>query len=94
MDARQSRGYRDVVHDAPGTAHSEQHEPHLPPPSFSPPLLGLGVMLLSFGILYSVVLIAIGGLLMVAAIATWLIDDARAYVKAGDPTGDQGHGGR
>jgi hypothetical protein len=76
-----------------GSTHGEEHEPHLPPPSFSPPLLGLGVMVLAFGILYSVVLIALGGLLMVAAIATWLIDDARAYVKAGDPTGDHGRGG-
>ena len=82
------------MHDAvPESTHGEEHEIHLPPPSFSPPLLGLGVMLLAFGILYSVVLIALGGLLMVVGIATWLIDDARAYVKAGDPTGDDGHGG-
>ncbi len=93
MDERQSRGYRDVVHGEGASTHGDEHEIHLPPPSFSPPLLGLGVMLLAFGILYSVVLIALGGLLMVAAIATWLIDDARAYVKAGDPTGDHDHGG-
>jgi hypothetical protein len=90
LDECQSRGYRDAVHGEPASTHGEEHAIHLPPPSFSPPVLGLGVMLLSFGILYSVVLIAIGGLIMIVGIATWLIDDARAYVKAGDPSDEHG----
>ena len=64
-------------------------EPHLPAPSLSPAIIGLGVTILSFGILFGVVLIAVGAVILLIGIITWLIDDARAYVAAGDP----GHGG-
>ena len=53
----------------------------------APPIIGLGVMILTFGILFGVVLVAIGALLMASGIALWLINDAREFVKAGD------HGG-
>ena len=66
-------------------------EPHLPPPSMSPPIIGLGVTFLSFGILFGVVFIAIGVVILLIGLATWLIDDARAYIAAGDR--DAGHGG-
>jgi hypothetical protein len=79
-----------AVHHEPASSHADEHEIHLPPPSFSPPLIGLGVTLLAFGILYSIVLIVLGLLIMLAGLATWLIDDARAYARAGD---SGGHGG-
>lgn len=68
-----------------------EHEPHAPAPSLSPAIIGLGVTILSFGILFGLVLIALGAVILVIGLATWLIDDARAYVAAGDPTGDGGH---
>ena len=67
-----------------------EHEPHAPAPSISPAIIGLGVTILSFGILWGLWLIALGGAILVIGIATWLIDDARAYVAAGDR--DTGHG--
>jgi 1,4-dihydroxy-2-naphthoate octaprenyltransferase len=73
------------------TTAAAEHEPHLPPPSLSPAIIGLGVTVLSFGVLWSVVLLAIGAVILVIGIGTWLIDDARAYVAAGDR--DTGHGG-
>jgi hypothetical protein len=66
-------------------------EPHLPPPSLSPPIIGLGVTIMAFGILFGVVLIAIGVAILVIGIITWLIDDARTYVAAGDSAGHGGH---
>ncbi len=54
-------------------------------------IIGLGVTILAFGILFGLVLIALGGVILVVGLATWLIDDARAYVAAGDPTGHGGH---
>jgi hypothetical protein len=72
-------------------ATSVEHEPHAPAPSPSPAIIGLGVTILSFGILWGLVLIAVGAVILVIGLATWLIDDARAYVAAGDP--DSGHGG-
>jgi len=78
------------------TGHHEstaaaEHEPHAPAPSISPAIIGLGVTILSFGVLFGLVLIAVGAVILVIGIATWLIDDARAYVAAGDPTGHGGH---
>jgi membrane-bound ClpP family serine protease len=76
-------------HPAPTAA--AEHEPHLPAPSLSPAIIGLGVTFMSFGILFGVVLIVVGAVILVIGMATWLIDDARAYVAAGDR--DAGHGG-
>ena len=63
---------------------------HMPPPSLSPVTIGIGVTFISFGILWSVILVAIGVILLLIGLATWLIDDARAYTQAPD---DGGHGG-
>ena len=46
---------------------------------------------MSFGILFGPVLIAIGVAILLIGIVTWLIDDARTYVAAGDPSGHGGH---
>jgi hypothetical protein len=53
-------------------------------PSLSPATIGLGVTFISFGILWSVILIGIGVVLLLVGLATWLIDDARAYTHASD----------
>jgi hypothetical protein len=73
------------------TTTAVEHEPHLPPPSLSPAIIGLGVTILAFGILFGLVLIAVGAVIFLIGIITWLIDDARAYVAAGDPSGHGGH---
>ncbi len=70
---------------------SQHHELHGPQPSPSPAILALGVMFMAFGILWGVALLALGGLFFVIGLATWLIDDARAYQRAGEPSGE-GHG--
>ena len=62
---------------------------HMPPPSLSPVIIAVGVTFISFGILWSVILVGIGVLLLLVGLATWLIDDARAYTQASD----EGHGG-
>lgn len=57
----------------------------------SPAIIGLGVTFLSFGVLFGIPLIAIGVVILLIGLATWLIDDARAYIAAGDR--EAGHGG-
>jgi hypothetical protein len=71
--------------------HGDEHPIHLPAPSFSPPILAVGVMLASFGVLLGPVLLVVGGVIMVIGIATWLIDDARAYTSAREPTDGAHH---
>ena len=73
------------------TTAAAEHEPHAPAPSTSPAIVGLGVTFLSFGVLVGVWLIAIGVVILLLGLATWLIDDARAYIAAGER--DSGHGG-
>ena len=63
---------------------------HMPPPSLSPVTIGIGVTFISFGILWSLILIAIGVVFLLVGLATWLIDDARAYTQTSD---DASHGG-
>jgi membrane-bound ClpP family serine protease len=63
---------------------------HMPPPSLSPVIIAIGVTFISFGILWSVILVGIGVVLLLVGLATWLIDDARAYTQASD---EGGHGG-
>jgi hypothetical protein len=62
---------------------------HMPPPSLSPVIIAIGVTFISFGILWSIILVGIGVVLLLVGLATWLIDDARAYTEASD----EGHGG-
>ena len=62
---------------------------HMPPPSLSPVIIAIGVTFISFGILWSVILVGIGVVVLLVGLATWLIDDARAYTQASD----EGHGG-
>ncbi len=46
---------------------------------------------MGFGILFGVVLIVVGVAILIIGIVTWLIDDARTYVAAGDSAGHGGH---
>jgi len=62
-------------------------EIHLPSPTLAPPILGLGVTILTFGILFGFPLVVVGALLMAGGLALWLFNDAREFVRTGD------HGG-
>ena len=76
------------MHDPHGEkytpGHSGEEEIHLPSPTMAPAIIGLGVTLLSFGILFGIGLIVAGALLMAVGTAIWLINDAREFEKAGD----------
>jgi len=54
-------------------------------------MIGLGVTILAFGVLFGLWLILLGGAIIITSVATWLIDDARAMVSAQRTDGD-GHG--
>ena len=69
------------------SSQTSEHEIHLPGPSISPPLLGLGVTILAFGVLFGLPLIIVGFAIMVLGIVTWLVDDARRFSEAPDEGG-------
>lgn len=64
---------------------------HLPPPSMAPVTIGIGITILSFGILYGLALVAVGALIFLVGLGGWLVEDARAFTHAGDGDG-HGHG--
>lgn len=61
-----------------------EHEIHLPTPSISPAVIGLGAAILAWGILVGLPLIILGVAIFLIGLVTWLIDDARAYADAPD----------
>ena len=76
-------------------AHDDdEHEIHLPAPSFSPPIIALGVTIACFGLLSTPLLIAAGGAVFLFGLVTWLIDDARGFAAGLDWTDGEHGGGR
>lgn len=73
-----------------GAGARGEEEIHLPSPTLAPATVGLGVMLLAFGILFGLPLVLAGALFMVLGIAVWLINDAREFVRAGEHGGEHG----
>jgi hypothetical protein len=61
-------------------AHAPPHEViHLPPPSIWPPVLALGIALLLTGLIINLVVVIIGAVVTVAAIALWIRDARREF---------------
>ena len=67
-----------------GAGGASTDEIHLPGPSLSPAILGLGVTILAFGVLFGWPLLVIGFGILLIGLVTWLIDDARQYGRASD----------
>jgi hypothetical protein len=85
MSERQQTVHHGAVSGSGGPV--SESEIHLPGPSLSPPLLGLGVTILAFGVLFGLPLIIVGFGIFLIGLVTWLIDDARTFMQSGD----QGH---
>jgi hypothetical protein len=55
--------------------HAEHHEAfHLPPPSIWPAVLAVGIALLLTGLIINLVVVVIGAVVSVAAVAFWVRD--------------------
>ncbi|HEV2012644.1 MAG TPA: cytochrome c oxidase subunit 4 [Candidatus Dormibacteraeota bacterium] len=66
-------------------AHAEGHEAfHLPPPSIWPAVLALGIALLLTGLILNLVIVAIGAVITIAAIALWVRDARREFAELPD----------
>lgn len=88
--------HQGAEHHAGATA---EEEIHLPSPTVAPATIGLGVLLLTFGVAglsdhapdalrgASPLLLIVGAVFIVLGLAVWLINDAREFAH------DDGHGG-
>jgi Cytochrome c oxidase subunit IV len=63
---------------------------HLPPPSWAPIVLALGLACFVFGIVLSAVLLVIGVVLTLLGLGTWVYDEIRNASNA-DAQNEQGH---
>jgi hypothetical protein len=62
------------------TTPTEEHEAfHLPPPSFWPPVLALGVAFILTGLVVTRVLLVVGAILGVVAFFLWVRDARREF---------------
>jgi hypothetical protein len=60
--------------------HAEGHGAfHLPPPSIWPAVLALGISLLLTGLILNLVIVTIGAVITIAAIALWVRDARREF---------------
>lgn len=69
---------------------------HLPSPSYWPLVLALGLPLIAYGLIFTLWLSALGGLLLLAAVYGWALEpsvDPEAGHALSHGGGDDGHGG-
>ena len=66
--------------DAPEAVHEAIH---LPPPSYWPIFLALGIVLIAIGIIFTVIISAIGIVIMLAAIVGWTQENRDIALQEG-----------
>lgn len=69
-----------IVHDQVVQAaheHAEESEPHMPPPSLSPIILGAGMTLVAFGLIFGPIVLALGAIGVLVGLGTWLYDEIK-----------------
>jgi hypothetical protein len=60
--------------------HEEEHAGfHLPPPSIWPAVLALGIALLLTGLILNLVVVIVGAVITVLAVALWVRDARREF---------------
>jgi hypothetical protein len=63
-------------HDPQAEAHGAFH---LPPPSIWPAVLALGIALLLTGLILNLIVVIVGAIIVIAAIALWVRDARREF---------------
>lgn len=62
---------------ADAATHAEVHTPHMPPPSLSPIILGAGMTLAAFGIVFGPIVLIPGVIGILIGLGTWLYDEIK-----------------
>lgn len=66
----------------PEPTHSESHEAfHLPPPSIWPVVLAVGIALTLTGLILNIVVVIVGAVLGIGAVAMWVRDARREFAE-------------
>ena len=70
---------------------SEEHI-HLPPPSWAPIVLALGLTAVSFGVVLGGVILVIGAVVLLIGLGTWVYDEIK-HASAVDAEAEHQHSG-
>lgn len=66
----------------PEPTHSESHEAfHLPPPSIWPVVLAVGIALTLTGLILNIVVVIVGAVLGIGAVAMWVRDARQEFAE-------------
>lgn len=68
--------------EATGEVEESEEHIHLPPPSWAPVILALGMTGVCFGVVLSPVLLAIGGVLLFAGLGVWVYEEIKNASQA------------
>jgi hypothetical protein len=66
----------DAVAEHEGHEHGSEHI-HMPPPSLSPIILAVGITAAAFGLLFGPLVIAIGVIVILIGLGTWIYDEIK-----------------
>ena len=63
---------------------------HLPSPSYWPIILAFALPIMAYGVIYNILLIAVGGIIVLLAMFGWALEPATAPDSDYDPPSDGG----
>ena len=73
-----------MSHETNGS-HSAEHEHiHLPPPSFAPFLVSLGLAIILLGLPFTIILSVLGAVMFFAGLGLWLAQDVHIFQAQDD----------
>ena len=73
-----------MSHETNGS-HSAEHEHiHLPPPSFAPFLVSLGLAIILLGLPFTIILSVLGAVMFFAGLGLWLAQDVHTFQAQDD----------
>ena len=73
-----------MSHETNGS-HSAEHEHiHLPPPSFAPVLVSLGLAIILLGLPFTIILSVLGAVMFFAGLGLWLAQDVHTFQAQDD----------
>ncbi len=71
--------------DETNGAHNAEHEHiHLPPPSFAPFLVSLGLAIILLGLPFTIILSVLGAVMFFAGLGLWLAQDVHIFQAQDD----------
>ena len=73
-----------MSHETNGSHSAEHQHIHLPPPSFAPFLVSLGLAIIFLGLPFTIILSVLGAVMFFAGLGLWLVQDVHTFQAQDD----------